>query len=75
MTIEPMTAAPSIIDTDELGKYFHLLTSQIGTIPSHFESGLSISVRCSRYQKDLEFRRLPSKLSGDIVCVRDTSPR
>lgn len=44
MTIEPMTAAPSIIDTDELGKYFHLLTSQIGTIPSHFESGLSISV-------------------------------
>ena len=33
-----------IIDTDDLEKYFHTLTSQIGPLPSHLESGLSIGV-------------------------------
>lgn len=34
----------SLVDTGELEKYFHLLTSQIGTLPSQFESGLSLGV-------------------------------
>jgi hypothetical protein len=34
----------AIIDTDELENYFHILTTQVGTIPPHSESGLSIGV-------------------------------
>ena len=34
----------SIIDTDELEQYFHVLTSQLGAIPSPVESELSIGV-------------------------------
>ena len=44
MTRDPMAVEFSIIDTDELENYFHFLTSQIGIIPPHFESGLSIGV-------------------------------
>jgi hypothetical protein len=39
-----MAAEDVIIDTDELEKYFHALTSQIGPFPSHLENGLSIGV-------------------------------
>ena len=44
MTGGPMAAEDVIIDTDELEKYFHALTSQIGPFPSHLENGLSIGV-------------------------------
>lgn len=39
-----MAAELSIMNTDELEKYFHVLTPQIGTLPSELESGLSIGV-------------------------------
>lgn len=44
MTGSPLVAEGVMIDTDELEKYFHALTSQIGIFPSHLESGLSIGV-------------------------------
>lgn len=39
-----MAAEDVSIDTDELEKYFHALTAQIGAFSSHLESGLSIGV-------------------------------
>ena len=44
MTTDNMVMECSIIDSDELEKYFHLLTAQAGTIPPHIENGLSIGV-------------------------------
>lgn len=44
MTEGTMAEKCVIIDTDELEKYFHALTSKIGPFPSHLESGLSIGV-------------------------------
>ena len=44
MSGDTVVTESSTIDTDELEKYFHVLTSQIGTLPSHLESGLSIGV-------------------------------
>jgi hypothetical protein len=44
MTREYWPMELSSIATDELEKYFHSLTSQIGPIPAHSESGLSIGV-------------------------------
>ncbi len=44
MTSDPMATELSIIGTEELEQYFHVLTSQIGPIPSHLESGLCIAV-------------------------------
>ncbi len=39
-----MTTELSILDTDELENYFHVLTAQIGPIPFHLESSLNIGV-------------------------------
>lgn len=44
MTRDSMSAELSIIDTDELEKYFDVLISQIGTIPPPVESGLILGV-------------------------------
>lgn len=44
MTRDSAQVENLIIDTDELENYFHILTSQLGTIPPHSESGLSIGV-------------------------------
>ena len=44
MIKDSVSAEGSIIDTDDLEKYFQVLTSQIGTIPCHFEKGLSIGL-------------------------------
>jgi hypothetical protein len=44
MTGDSMASELSSIDTDELEKYFHEVSSQIGALPSHLEGGLSIGV-------------------------------
>jgi len=44
MTRDPSATELSLIDTEELEKYFHELTAQVGPLPSHLEGGLSIGV-------------------------------
>jgi len=56
-----MAAEDVSIDTDELEKYFHALTAQIGAFPSHLESGLSIGVEVFMLSEGLGVS--PSSLS------------
>jgi len=51
---------PSTIDTKELERFFQELTSQLGPIPSHFESGLTIGVEVFALSEG--FGILPSSL-------------
>lgn len=44
MTGDALASEISRIETDELEQYFHRITSQIGPLPSHLESSLSIGV-------------------------------
>ncbi|TFG63689.1 MAG: HDOD domain-containing protein, partial [Nitrospirales bacterium] len=44
MTRDPRATELSLINTDELEKFFHELTAQVGALPSHLEGGLSIGV-------------------------------
>jgi hypothetical protein len=44
MTRDPRATELSLINTHELEKYFQEVTVQVGALPSHLESGLSIGV-------------------------------
>ncbi len=62
MNYDSQTTGLSLIDTDELEKYFRILTAQVGALPSHLEGGVSIAVEVFTLSEG--FGLAPAALQG-----------